>query len=86
METLIHADIFFFITSIAVVILTIILAIAGFYFIRILRSFDAISEKLKETVNTASDDIQDIVSQVHESPAFRFLFGRRSSRRHSRKE
>ncbi|MEY2664580.1 MAG: hypothetical protein RIT04_388 [Candidatus Parcubacteria bacterium] len=80
METLIKADIFFFITSIAVVIVTIVLAIAGFYFIRVLRTFGQISEKLKDTVDSTSDDIRDIVEQVQDSSAFRLMFG--GGRRH----
>ncbi len=46
-ESLIHADIFFFISTISLVVLTIGIAIALFYLIRILRNAREISDKIK---------------------------------------
>lgn len=46
-ESLIHADIFFFISTISLVVLTIGAAIALFYVIRILRNAREISDKIK---------------------------------------
>jgi len=46
-ESLIHADVFFFISTISLVLLTIGAGIALFYLIRILRNAREISDKIK---------------------------------------
>lgn len=46
-ESLIHADIFFFISTISLVVLTVAAAIALFYLIRILRNARDISDTIK---------------------------------------
>jgi ABC-type siderophore export system fused ATPase/permease subunit len=46
-ESLIHADIFFFVSTIALVVLSIGFAIALFYVIKILRDAREISDKIK---------------------------------------
>jgi hypothetical protein len=55
-ETLIHADIFFFVTTILAIVLGIGIAVALFYIIRILRAIDFISKEVKgETVEIIED-------------------------------
>lgn len=54
MQTLVHADIFFFISTIALVVLGILLAIGLYYAIGILRDAREISARLKK----ASVDIE----------------------------
>ena len=46
--SLIHADIFFFISTIALVVISVGLIVALFYFIRILRDASFVSKKIKE--------------------------------------
>lgn len=53
MQTLIHADIFFFITTIAVVLISIGIVIALVFLILILKNL----HKLSETVKTEADQI-----------------------------
>src|SRR6185369_15127233 len=50
MQDIIHADIFFFITSIAVVIFTIIAAIVGMYMIGIMRDVRQITRRVRDGV------------------------------------
>jgi hypothetical protein len=57
MEQLIHADIFFFITSISVVIVTILVVIASVYVIRILRDVGDVSRRIKEEAEEIEEDI-----------------------------
>ncbi len=59
MDTLIHADIFFFITAIAVVVLSIGCAVIIFYLIRILRRIDEISEKVRVESDEIVRDVKD---------------------------
>lgn len=66
MRTLIHADIFFFVTSIFVVVSTIVLAIAGIYFILILRDMKEISRKIKVEGEEIIDDVKELREKIKE--------------------
>ncbi len=59
MDTLIHADIFFFITAIAVIMLSIGGAVVIFYLVRILRRVDEISEKVQSETDEMMRDVKD---------------------------
>lgn len=85
MESILHSEIFFFITSIFVVILTIIISIAGFYIIKAMKNFSDISNNLKEVVHNTSENIDDFVEQVTESPIFKLLFWKKSKHKKSDK-
>jgi hypothetical protein len=54
MQTLVHADIFFFISTIALVVLSVLLSIGLYYAIGVLRDVKEVSAKLKK----ASVDIE----------------------------
>ncbi len=86
MDTLIHADIFFFITSIAVVVLTILFVIALIYFIQILVNFRDISKILKSGVNNASEKVEELLENLADNPVFRFIFGAKARKRKSSKK
>ncbi|MDD3923413.1 MAG: hypothetical protein PHY39_07820, partial [Endomicrobiaceae bacterium] len=64
MEPILQSEIFFFITSIFVVILTIVISIAGFYIIKAMKNFSDISHSLKDVVHDTSEDIEEFVEQV----------------------
>lgn len=64
METFVKADIFFFVTTIAVVLLTIILSIIMFYLISILRYIRHISQIAKDQAEELSDDIDDLREEI----------------------
>jgi uncharacterized protein YoxC len=57
MTTLIHADIFFFVTTIAVIVVAAVFAVVGFYFIGILKNVRDISDAVKEETNLIREDI-----------------------------
>ena len=60
MDTLVHADVFFFITAIAVVIIGFVLAVAGVYIILILRDVRYISGRVREESDRLTEDIHDM--------------------------
>jgi uncharacterized membrane protein len=60
METLIHADIFFFITSIFVLILIITFMIAMYFIIPILKDMRDLSRMAKEEGEKIVEDIADV--------------------------
>ncbi|MFA6397939.1 MAG: hypothetical protein WDK96_03820 [Candidatus Paceibacterota bacterium] len=76
MESILKADIFFFISSISVVIITLVLLVAGFYFIKIIRNFYKISNILKDYTENANKELRDMGDHVRNSSLFTFLFGR----------
>lgn len=60
MQTVLKADIFFFITAISIVILTIGLSIALYFIIRILMNLKVLSEKAKVEGGKILDDVRII--------------------------
>lgn len=77
MESILKSEIFFFISSISVILITIIFVIVGFYLIKIMRNFSHISERLKETVDGASSSLEEVGNNIKESSIFRFFFGQK---------
>src|SRR3989344_4131339 len=57
-DTLIHADFFFFITAIAIVVLVPVLLIAGVYVIRILREARAMIQRMKAESDAIMKDVE----------------------------
>ena len=59
-----HADIFFFVTTIAVVFISILAVIALYYAIRILKDIDEVSKKAKVEANEIIDDMHVLRSKI----------------------
>jgi hypothetical protein len=81
MESILRSDIFFFITSIAVIIISVALLIALYYFIRILINFHKISTILKNYAENTETELKDIGHHVRQSPLFTFFFGKEKTKR-----
>ena len=77
METLIKADIFFFIASVGFIIITFLFIIALYHLIKILKDFEFISDKLQKGVNFASSNLEDLAKNVNESSIFQIIFGKK---------
>ena len=60
MDTLIHADIFFFITSIAVVVFTVCLVMIMPPLMRILRNLDRLAQHIRKEEQAIVADIQEL--------------------------
>ena len=58
------SEIFFFITSIAVVLLTILVGIIAAYLIRILRNVDDISKTAKDEAELIKEDVADLRQNI----------------------
>ena len=87
MDTLMKANIFFFITSIAVVIFVILGSIIAIYVIRILGSIKRASDKLEDGVDAAFENADALSTKIRESFIFNLLFGKKAAaKRHVRKE
>lgn len=66
MSTLIHADIFFFITTIAVVFFTIGFIIFTVYFVRILDDLKHISQKMRAEGDKLIEDVETLREKAKE--------------------
>lgn len=81
METLLKADIFFFISSISSVLLTALLCIALFYFIKAAKNLYVISEKLHEHFKDSEEFVLDLKDRLESNLLFRMFFPSMKSRR-----
>lgn len=85
MESIVKSDIFFFISSISVIIITVLFVIVGFYCVKIMKNFSEISKTLKSAVGTADAELREMGDHVRESPLFSFIFGRPKAKKRSPK-
>jgi methyl-accepting chemotaxis protein len=67
MEEVLKADVFFFVTTVAVMILTILGIIISVYLVRILREVEYIARVAREEADELSDDITEITDDIKES-------------------
>lgn len=66
MDKLVHADIFFFITTCAIVLLTIIFAVALVYGVFIAKNIHYVVKKIKEESDNISGDIANARQKIRE--------------------
>ncbi|MFA5994458.1 MAG: hypothetical protein WC823_05865 [Parcubacteria group bacterium] len=74
METLIKADIFFFISSIATIVLTILLSVVLYYFIRAGRVLYLLAEQLQEKFQDSEEFVLELKERLEGNPIFQFFF------------
>jgi hypothetical protein len=88
MDTLIHADIFFFVTTIAIIVVGIALVIALVFIIKILNNIHKISDMLRSESGLVVEDVHALRGKIREGKLslagifrlFRDLFTRKSIR------
>ncbi len=64
MDTLVHADIFFFVTTIAVVIVAVALTVALIYLAMVLSDLKKITEQAHEETILFREDVRDLRNHV----------------------
>lgn len=69
MDTLIHADIFFFVTTIAVVVITIALTVLVVYLVKVFRNVRKITDAVSEEMVLLRRDISDLRNEIRERGA-----------------
>lgn len=74
MKTLIHADIFFFIASVATVIMAILVSIILFYVIKAGKNLYIISEALKDDFKESEEFIAELKERLEDNLVFQFFF------------
>lgn len=86
METIMKADIFFFISSIASVILTVLLCIMLYYFIRAGKNLYLLSEKLKTHFKESEEFVFDLKERLESNLIFRMFFSPAPKRKNKKAE
>jgi predicted Holliday junction resolvase-like endonuclease len=87
MSEVLHANIFFFITGIAVIVFTFLLSIALFHLIKILKTVRRIVDRVEEGTATIAEDLENLRTYVvEESFLSRFLKGVMSKRNEKQEE
>jgi hypothetical protein len=80
MDSFLKLDIFFFITSVAVVIVTTVVLMICYRLWKILKDVEYITNTLKSTIHSAESEMAYIGERITESTLFNFVFGRRKSK------
>ena len=75
MTEIIQMDIFFFITSVAVVLFTLLLCIAVYQIIKILKGVRRIVERIEEGTEVLADDIDNIRTSFNPARLISFIMG-----------
>ena len=83
METIMKADIFFFISSVAIMMLSILLSIGLFYFIKASRNLYLISEKLQDNFEESKEFILELKERLEDNLIFRMFFPSKPKRKYS---
>ena len=81
MDTLIKADVFFFISSISAVVFLVLGSVAFYYLIRILKNVDEATHTLTSKIETASAEVDGLVHDVRESFIFSMLFRKKKHKK-----
>lgn len=74
MDTLIKADIFFFIASVATVVLTILVSIILFYLVKAGKNLYQLSEMLKENFKDSEEFVAELRERLENNLVFRLFF------------
>jgi cell division protein FtsL len=75
METLIHADIFFFITSVAVVLVTAILLLFFWHLYKLTRTLRNLAEQVEREAGEYIEASEDFRERMREHPVVNMFFG-----------
>ena len=78
-NTLLNADIFFFISSIGFVVLFALLAVLLGYSITFMRTMNRLGSKIEEDAGVITDEARMFISDVRDSTLYRMLFRKKRS-------
>ncbi len=81
MESLIKADIFFFISTIALIFFTVLGIIICYYVIKILKNVKDSTDALKDEVRAAGQKLGELEQKIADSFLFNFLFSKKKGKK-----
>jgi len=74
MDTLLKADIFFFISSVGFLFLWILVIVFLFYLISVTKTFYRIMNKVEKDIDNIGDTTREMLEDVRDSAVFNFIF------------
>jgi len=74
MDEVLHANIFFFITGIAVIVFTFLLSIALYHFIKLMKTLRRIADRVEAGTATLAEDFENLRAYVTEESFFARFF------------
>ncbi|TSC71240.1 MAG: Uncharacterized protein G01um101449_7 [Parcubacteria group bacterium Gr01-1014_49] len=83
MTDLMQSEVFFFISSIGFIILTILAATVLVFVLRAFRSFSKILDKAEKDIDAIGDTTKDMLEEMRDSSVFRFVFQGRKKHKKS---
>lgn len=84
METVMKADVFFFISSVATIVLLILASILLFYFIKAGRNLYLLSEALKGRFKDSEEFVTELKERLEDNMVFRMFFPPSRKRRRTK--
>jgi len=81
MNTLLQAQVFFFISSVGFIVLGILVAVFLFYLIRATDTLSRILKQIEKDVNNIGDITKEMLEDIRDNPIFNFLFGKKKKSR-----
>lgn len=81
MNTLAHADTFFFVATIGFIIIFAFLAVALIYLIMLFKSIHRISIKVEKDIDNIGDTAKEFIMQLWDSTVFSWIFGKKRKRK-----
>lgn len=88
MDSFLKADIFFFISSVATVVLTVLVAVLLFYLIKAAKNLYALSEALQSRFKESEEFVAGLKERLEDNWVFRLFFplSRRTRRTRAKRE
>ena len=86
MESLLKADIFFFISSMATIVLTVLISILLIYLIKAGKNLHKLSETLKSSYNDSEEFVKELKERLEDNIVFRMFFPPHRRRRISKSD
>ncbi|MDB5254048.1 MAG: hypothetical protein JWL80_114 [Parcubacteria group bacterium] len=74
MDTFMKADIFFFVTTIAVVVVSIGIIVSLYYIVGAVRRLEAFAESIESNMKDASAEVKETIEDFKDSFVYNFLF------------
>lgn len=74
MNSLVHADIFFFISSIGFILLFVLAIVALVYVVGILAGIKRIASRLEHSIDHMSDEAKEFFADIQDSVVYRLIF------------
>lgn len=81
MDSLMKADIFFVIASIATVLVALFFCVLMFYVIRAAKHLSKITETLKTNIDASEEYVAELADRLEDNALFRFFFPPKRTRR-----